>query len=222
MINGDLAIQKYDPTARLDGERSEPVSIQQGPQKGDILLVLIDQCRAACEVLNVSTTKGRPLYLVKYDDGMLVQDHLVVPWTYVSTSSTTSGAIALAASDETAQPPSTDSNPGVAATESTSAPSNKSLGKRRMINSSTAETVKVPHAPAAAPAASAAASSVAASPAATALFDETEKMWKAMRELPSQQREPEKEQREREKENERQREMKLEKQYGELLDTIVL
>ena len=107
MINGDLAIEKYDPRARLDGERSEPVSIQQGPQKGDILLVLIDQCRAACEVLDVSIKKGRPLYLVKYDDGMLVQDHLVVPWSYVSTAPT-SGAVAPAGT------PSTDSKPSVA------------------------------------------------------------------------------------------------------------
>jgi hypothetical protein len=126
MINGDLAIENYEPSARLDGERSEPVSIERGPQKGDILLVLIDQCRAACEVLDVSTKKGRPLYLVKYDDGMLVQDHLVVPWSYLSTAPTKS---------------STDLTLSVAATEPVSAStavaplqSAKSLGKRRMID----------------------------------------------------------------------------------------
>ena len=163
MINGDLAIEKYDPRARLDGERAEPVTIQQGPQKGDILLVLIDQCRAACEVLDVGTRKGRPLYLVKYDDGMLVQDHLVVPWTYLSTAPTKS---------------STDLNPSVAATEPVSASppeaplqSAKSLGKHRMIDviADAAETVEVlPLTPAASVAAAPPAAPAATAPAATA------------------------------------------------------
>ena len=86
MVRGELALSEYDPYAPLDCERSEPVSAEEGPRKGDILLVRIDQCRAACEVLAVETRKGRPLYLVKYDDGMFVKDHLMVPWNYLSTA----------------------------------------------------------------------------------------------------------------------------------------
>ena len=219
MINGDLAIENYEPSARLDGERSEPVSIQQGPQKGDILLVLIDQRRAACEVLDVSIKKGRPLYLVKYDDGMLVQDHLVVPWSYVSTAPTTSGAIAPAAT------PSTDSKPSVAATESVSAsapvaPStSKSLGKRRMID--------VPYLAETAPAApkrEAREREMKREKKSVILLEEMQKA-KAAQEAAAGLLQPEHEEK-RELEKEHREKTNLEKHreklYGKLLDTIVL
>jgi hypothetical protein len=86
MVCGDLAIEGYDPYGPIDHERDEPLSVDVGPRQGDVLLLRIDGCRAACEVLEVGSRKGRPLYIVKYDDGMLVQDHLVVPWGYLSTA----------------------------------------------------------------------------------------------------------------------------------------
>jgi hypothetical protein len=225
MINGDLAIENYEPSARLDGERSEPVSIQQGPQKGDILLVLIDQCRAACEVLDVSIKKGRPLYLVKYDDGMLVQDHLVVPWSYVSTAPTTSGAIAPAATI------STDSKPSVAATESVSAsapvaPStSKSLGKRRMID-------VIPYVAETAPAApkrEAREREIEHEKKSVILLEEMQKA-KAAQEaaaglLPLSHPlhlQPEHEKKRKLEKEEHRKKTNLEKRYGELLDSIVL
>eukprot|EP00966_Prymnesium_polylepis_P116125 2684284-Prymnesium_polylepis.1 len=94
MVNGDVVIEQYDhdPYRPLDNERNEPLSVKEGPRKGDVLLVRIDHHRAACKVLEVGTRKGRALYTVKYDDGMLVQDHLVVPWCYLSTAPQTDGA----------------------------------------------------------------------------------------------------------------------------------
>jgi hypothetical protein len=221
MINGDLAIENYEPSASLDGERSEPVSIQQGPQKGDILLVLIDQCRAACEVLDVSTKKGRPLYLVKYDDGMLVQDHLVVPWSYVSTAHTTSSAIAPTAT------PSTDSKPSVAASASTPvAPStSKSSGKRRMID-------VIPYLAETAPAApkrEAREREIEHEKKSVILLEEMQKA-KAAQEaaaglLPLSHPlhlQPEHEEKRKLEKEEHQKKTHLEKRYGKLLDTIVL
>jgi hypothetical protein len=71
------------------------------------------------------------MYLVKYDDGMLVQDHLVVPWSYLSTALM-----------------STDPTPSVTKTEPVSAsaasPSAKSLGKRCTSDVNAEDTVEVP------------------------------------------------------------------------------
>ena len=77
MVRGDIAIESYDPHLPIENERDEPVCINAGPRQGDVLLVRIDGCRAACKVLEVGQKRGRPLYTVEYDDGMLVQDHLV-------------------------------------------------------------------------------------------------------------------------------------------------
>ena len=79
MVRGDIAIESYDPHLPIQNERAEPVCMNAGPRQGDVLLVRIDDCRAACKVLEVGNKRGRPLYTVEYDDGMLVQDHLVVP-----------------------------------------------------------------------------------------------------------------------------------------------
>ena len=85
MINGDLAIEHFDPHTPIDDARGEPTSVQSGPGKGDVLLVTIDGCLAACVVIDVVADKnGRPLYTTRYDDGMLVQDYLFVPWAYLS------------------------------------------------------------------------------------------------------------------------------------------
>ena len=86
MVRGDIAIESYNPHLPIENERAEPVCINAGPRQGDVLLVRIDGCRAACKVLEVGQRRGRPLYTVEYDDGMLVQDHLVVPWNYLSTA----------------------------------------------------------------------------------------------------------------------------------------
>lgn len=86
MVRGDIAIESYNPHLPIENERAEPVCINTGPRQGDVLLVRIDGCRAACKVLEVGQKRGRPLYTVEYDDGMLVQDHLVVPWNYLSTA----------------------------------------------------------------------------------------------------------------------------------------
>ena len=55
MVRGDLAIDEYNPEKSLDCPRQEPLSTEEGPQKGDVLLLLIEHCRAACEVLAIET-----------------------------------------------------------------------------------------------------------------------------------------------------------------------
>ena len=64
MVRGDLAIDEYNPCKSLDCPRQEPISTAQGPHKGDVLLLLIEFCRAACEVLDVETKHGKSLYNV--------------------------------------------------------------------------------------------------------------------------------------------------------------
>ena len=133
MVRGDIAIEVYDPHLPIENERDEPASMNVGPRAGDVLLVRIDGCRAACEVLEVGSKRGRPLYTVKYDDGMLVQDHLVVPWCYLSTAPA---------------PPDAPADDGAASHSSSVAPpmSDKARGKRRMIDviAEAAESMQTP------------------------------------------------------------------------------
>ena len=133
MVRGDLAIECHDPHRAIENERKEPSCMEVGPRQGDVLLVRTDGSRAACKVLEVGNKRGRPLYTVEYDDGMLVQDHLVVPWSYLSTAPP-------AQSD-----PPTD---GSASDADTVAPpmSAKAKGKRRMIDvmAEAAETMQTP------------------------------------------------------------------------------
>lgn len=90
------------------------------------VLVHIDHCRAACEVLEIGAKKGRRLYTVKYDDGMLVQDHLVVPWCYLSTALQPDEAASVGASNAPAS---------VADSNAAAAPmSEKAKGKQRAID----------------------------------------------------------------------------------------
>lgn len=133
MVRGDIAIEVYDPHLPIESERDEPASMDVGPREGDVLLVRIDGCRAACQVLEVGIKRGRPLYTVKYDDGMLVQDHLVVPWCYLST----------------APPPAPQDAPATddaASHESAPPMSEKGRGKRRMIDvmAEAAESMETP------------------------------------------------------------------------------
>lgn len=140
MVGGDLAIEQYDPFCPLEHECDEPLSTACGPRKGDILLLRIEQCRSACEVLQVRTNhKGRPLYTVKYDDGMLVEDHLSVPWSYLSTASqdlpTTDTTVSVtpdAGSSATAKTPiMTAAATAEAGSAAAPPPSAKSKRKRR-------------------------------------------------------------------------------------------
>ena len=137
MVRGDSAIEVYDPHLPIENERDEPLPMDVGPREGDVLLLRIDSCRAACKVLEVGNKRGRPLYTVKYDDGMLVQDHLVVPWCYLSTA-----APAL---------PDTPANDDAASHSSAVAQpiSDKGKGKRRMIDvmAEAAETIETASSP---------------------------------------------------------------------------
>ena len=138
MVRGDIAIESYDPHLPIQNERAEPVCMNAGPRQGDVLLVRIDDCRAACKVLEVGNKRGRPLYTVEYDDGMLVQDHLVVPWCYLST-----------APPALPDAPANDDAAARAVSHSSSvAPplSEKAKGKRRMIDvmAEAAESMQTP------------------------------------------------------------------------------
>eukprot|EP00966_Prymnesium_polylepis_P262406 6061537-Prymnesium_polylepis.1 len=126
MVSGDVAMERYDSYCPLEYERTEPLSAKDGPLKGDVLLVRIGHCRAACEVLEVGGKKGRPLYTLKYDDDMLVQDHLVVPWCYLSTA---------LQPDEAASDGASNAAANVADSDTAAAPmSEKAKGKRRAID----------------------------------------------------------------------------------------
>ena len=54
MVRGDIAIESYNPHLPIENERAEPVCINAGPRQGDVLLVRIEGCRAACKVLEVT------------------------------------------------------------------------------------------------------------------------------------------------------------------------
>lgn len=138
MINGDTAIREFDPN-EIEGDlRSEPPTEQLGPKKNDVIRVLIEAVFCVCTVLSTRTYRGRPLYRVQYDDGMILEDHLNVPWTYVSVAqedaaSSTSALDTLTSvagtistntiTTPSEQPASNPTHTGL---------SSKALGKRRM------------------------------------------------------------------------------------------
>ena len=182
MVRGDIAIESYDPHLPIENERAEPVCINAGPRQGDVLLVRIDGCRAACKVLTVGDKRGRPLYTVEYDDGMLVQDHLVVPWCYLSTAALPDAP----ANDDAAER-------AVSHSSSVAPPiSEKAKGKRRMIDvmAEVAESMQTPP-----PVETAAPSPPATTPPPEEDFHR--KRWET-------------------------RELRNEREYGELLDSIIL
>ena len=137
MVRGDSAIEVYDPHLPIENERDEPLPMDVGPREGDVLLLRIDGCRAACKVLEVGQKRGRPLYTVEYDDGMPVQDHLVVPWNYLSTAPAPPVA-----------PAEYDAAAAAASHSSSAAPpmSEKAKGKRRAIDviAEAAESMQTP------------------------------------------------------------------------------
>lgn len=195
MVRGDIAIEAYDPHLPIESARDEPASMDVGPREGDVLLVRIDGCRAACQVLEVGIKRSRPLYTVKYDDGMLVQDHLVVPWCYLSTAPPPAPAPPAPAPAPPAPADATASDD--AASQVAPPMSAKARGKRRMIDvmAEAAESMETPSPveTAAAPPPPPAISPPPDDPVA----DPARKRWEA-------------------------RELRNEQEYGELLDTIVL
>lgn len=96
--DNERLLNEFDPTYLTGEPNDEPISVKKGPQNNDILLVLIEGVWNACTILDVCAgEKGRPLYLVRYDDGMLVRDYLRVPWSYVAVSDNSSHSDAKAA-----------------------------------------------------------------------------------------------------------------------------
>lgn len=181
MVRGDIAIESYNPHLPIENERAEPVCINAGPRRGDVLLVRIDGCRAACKVLEVGQKRGRPLYTVEYDDGMLVQDHLVVPWNYLSTAPPAPDA---PANDEAA----------ATAVSSVAPPmSEKAKGKRRAIDvmAEAAERMQTPPP----------VETAAPSPPVTTPQPENAEFHRKHREA---------------------RQLRNEREYGEMLDSIIL
>ena len=195
MVRGDVAIESYDPHLPMENERAEPVCINAGPRQGDVLLVRIDGCRAACKVLEVGHKRGRPLYTVKYDDGMLVQDHLVVPWNYLSTAPP---ALPDAPANDDAVTAEAERAAARAVSHSSSvAPpmSEKAKGKRRAIDVMAEAAESMQTSP---PVETAAPSPPATTPSPEkAVEDSHRRHWEA-------------------------RELRNEREYGELLDSIIL
>ena len=147
MINGDNAINEFEPNEIHDNLRPEPSSETDGPKKNDIIRVLIQGSFCVCTVLTSSTHRGRPRYKVEYDDGMIVEDYLSVPWNYISVAPTS----APSASDAPSAPSALDAlslvanaidtNSTIPPVPSASEPmdaiqtqqfSSKALGKRRV------------------------------------------------------------------------------------------
>ena len=142
MINGDTALSNFDPNEVDANLRSEPSSEAVGPKKNDVIRVLIEDKLCVCTVLTTTTYSGRPLYRVQYDDGMIVEDHLSVPWNYVSVAPTSALDTLTSVANAMDTNSMTASAPGLAAAATAASkpirasvetqPSAKALGKRRM------------------------------------------------------------------------------------------
>ena len=80
--NGSSAIDDFDPDEQFQ-RRPPPRNVQEGPSKNDIVRVELQGAWHVCTVLKVNDDNT---YRVRYDDGMLVEDYLSVPWNFVQVS----------------------------------------------------------------------------------------------------------------------------------------
>lgn len=141
MVRGDLAIENYDPHVPIENPRGEPLTMHGAPCKGDLLLVSIEGRHAVCEVLDVTPDKRkRPLFKVKYDDGMLIQDYLRVPWTYLSCAPPAADAVLGVAALAALGKPAAD--PQVAPVSERG--SQKATGKRKAVDAIEAAPISPP------------------------------------------------------------------------------
>ncbi len=80
---GRRAMDLYD--IRWSHEcRRPPTVVEDGPSVGDLIGVKIDGLLNVCKVEHVVSSTP-PTYRVLYDDGMLVEDRLCLPWTFFDT-----------------------------------------------------------------------------------------------------------------------------------------
>lgn len=99
MPNGDVALARPN---EFKTQRTEPQTLEQGPRIGSVIRVLIQGTWMSCVVRNAypPSTPGEPVrYFVEYDDGMMVEDRLCVPWDFVVPAVTPQSAGAGCSSD---------------------------------------------------------------------------------------------------------------------------
>ena len=77
---GKDALAKFDPHATFQ-TLPPPGDTQEGPSPDDIIRVQLGNAWHVCTVIRSLPDRT---YIVKYDDGMVVQDKLEVPWNYVA------------------------------------------------------------------------------------------------------------------------------------------
>ena len=83
MLNGEAALAAGPPD--FDTHRAEPQTLEEAPRVGSVVRILIQGAWMSCVIKSVRLhpPDNAVLFVVEYDDGMLVEDRLSVPWDYV-------------------------------------------------------------------------------------------------------------------------------------------